>query len=370
VLYKLDAFRIQIRRQLVLISFLKTDIKKAIRYIKDHGWVAFGKRIRAKLGSYQGEVTPLSDSPKIQEDMSGCQSIWDDSIEQYQKANFKLYWELLTEVEKYQMKSITGDENLHYFWYTFDYLKGSITATTNLRALSIGCMEGNPGPEMSLFKTGLFNEIDVMDIAEGLLKKQKKIASEMRLNSINYIRQDLNKVVLKKNAYDLIWAIGTIHHIENLEGFFEQINRAIKDDGIFMLREYVGPNRLQLTDVQLSIINEILSILPEKYKKTVYGSIKNIAKSPDIAELMTVDPSESVRSQDILSVMNEKLNVIKLVHTGGTILQPLLNNIASNFEEDQDADTILRLLIFFEKILIEKEILPSDYVFSIAKKLG
>ena len=53
---------------------------------------------------------------------------------------------------------------------------------------------------------------------------------------------------------------------------------------------------------------------------------------------------------------------------GGTILQPLLSNIASNFEKEQEGELVLKLLILLEKTFIEKGVLPSDYVFCMARK--
>ena len=98
------------------------------------------------------------------------------------------------------------------------------------------------------------------------------------------------------------------------------------------------------------------------------GIIKNIAERPDIEELKRLDPSESVRSEEIMQVMKEKLDIVKLSYTGGTILHPLMSGIASNFERDEDARAILRIIIMFERILTEREVIPSDYVFCIARK--
>ena len=302
---------------------------------------------------------------KSNEDNSVSKSIWDNSIDQYQKDNFKTYWELLPIVFQYQNRCMTGDEGVYVLSYAMNYVKEHI-GDKNLRGLAIGCNVGRP--EMTVFETGMFSRIEVMDIAEGLLQKQSKIASEKGLNAIEYIKQDLNNVELEKDVYDIIWAVGTVHHIENLELFFEQVHNALKDNGIFMMREYIGPNRINHTEEQLSIVNEILSILPEKYKKTPEGFIKNIQEPTDVAALIKIDPSESVRSEDIMQILNDKLEIVKLAYTGGTILQPLLSNIASNFEKDQEGDLVLNLLILLEKTLIEKRVLPSDYVFCMARK--
>ncbi len=292
--------------------------------------------------------------------------IWNRSADQYIQDNFKVYWETLPIVSHYQFQCMTGDENKDYLTYTIDYLRDHV-GTEDLQGLSIGCVEMSP-TEMTLYKTGYFCAFDVMDIAGGLLKRQERKATKEGLEGIAYIKQDLNKVDLGQNQYDLIWAVGTIHHIENLEGFFDQVQSALTERGVFVMREYIGPNRIQLTDEQLAIANEILSYLPEKYKRTVDGTLKTQEQRVDINQLIKIDPSESVRSEDLLAIFKEKLDVIHLAPTGGTLLMPLLNNIASNFEQDPEGEAMLRIVIMLERMLIENNILPSDYVFCMAKK--
>jgi len=349
----------------------RENFKKLFLYIKNYGVRAFLGKAKKKVFDIvkSGEDLSASNNHAVQfgkvDSSSG--SIWDNSFERYQKGYFKLYWELLREVQKYQYKCMTGNENMDFLTFTLNFCKEHFESK-KLRALWIGCMDSVPGPEVTQFESGIFSKIEVVDLAEGLLDKQRRMASERGLKEIEYRKEDLNEVMLEKNVYDLIFAVGTIHHVEKLELLFEQINDALKDNGKFIMREYIGPNHVQFTDTQLSIINEILSILPEKYKTMSNGLTKNIAQSPNLDYLMKIDPSESVRSQDIIQVMKERLEIIKLAYTGGTILHPLLSDIASNFEQDQDSETILKLLIFFEKMLIEARALPSDYVFCIAQK--
>ncbi|MDO8444891.1 MAG: class I SAM-dependent methyltransferase [Deltaproteobacteria bacterium] len=297
----------------------------------------------------------------------GPTSIWDNVKEQHWRNNFKVYWETLPEVERYQLKSMTGREDLHYFEYLINYIEDNI-GKKGLRGLFIGCQEWDSTPEMMLIERGLFNKIEVLDIAENLLKKQEQLAQQKGIAGIQYIKRDCNHLQLEEDAYDLIFSVGTVHHIERLDSLFMQINRALKGNGIFAMREYVGPNRLQFTEEQLSVVNEILSILPEKYRITFDGLIKNDHTNISEEETMRIDPSESICSEDIISSMEKHLDVITINYTGGTILHPLMNGIASNFEEGEDASTILKLLIFFEKTLIEKKVLPSDYVFCMARK--
>jgi SAM-dependent methyltransferase len=356
-------------KNLTLIN--KSNIEKSYAYAKANGFKAFLNRAREKLSeeaTFSDSLpSPNADPSPSANDESASQSIWDNSLEQYRMDDFKLYWELVREIQKYQFREMTGNEEMDFLTFSLNYCRENFPEG-GLRALWIGCMDSDPSPEVVQFGSGMFSRMEVMDIAEGLLRKQQQLTLDRGIKAIEYVKQDFNEVALEENAYDVIFSVGTIHHTENLELLFDQINKALKADGKLILRDYVGPNRLQFTDLQLGIINQILSLLPEKYKRKSDGSVKDIVFSCDLDHLMKVDPSEAVRSQDIVEVMKERLDIIKLAYTGGTLLHPMLSEIASNFEQDQDAETVLKLLIFFEKFMIDKNILPSDYAFCIAQK--
>lgn len=291
---------------------------------------------------------------------------WDNAVLWYAPGGFKAYWETLETVGHYQHECMTGEANKDYITYTIEQLKEH-AGTQELRGLSIGCGE-EAAPEMTFYETGLFAQFDVMDIAGGLLKRQEQVAQARGFHGIRYIQQDINQVNLERNAYDLIWALGTVHHIERLEHFFEQIRLALKDNGIFVMREYVGPNRLQFSDEQLALVKDILSSIPVKYRTMWYGLPKKTEKRVKLSKLMKADPSEAVRSEDILPVMKSELEIVHFANTGGTILHPLLNGIAMNFERDERGDAILRDLIARERKLVKEGSLPSDYMFCIARK--
>jgi SAM-dependent methyltransferase len=346
---------------------IKELFNRSVWYIRKYGVYAFIRRAKQKLfgGADKDKGMPDAAALRPGPEASRSGSIWDNSSEQYEKGGFKIYWELLPEVTKYQNRCMVDDENANFLMYALDYLKRQGIAG-KLKGLSIGCIE--KGPEIGIFRTGLFDSLVIYDVAEGLLEKQKTFARENGFNEIEYIKQDCNLIQLKPNTYHFIWAVGTVHHIENLENLFTQINNALTENGIFAMREYIGPNRLQLTDLQVSLANELLSALPVKYRKTMHGTIKGKVQRGAVADIIRMDPSEAARSQDIMSVFREKLETIKISYTNGTLLHPLLGEIASNFEGDEDRDTVLKLLIKFDRILVERGVLPSDYVFCMARK--
>jgi SAM-dependent methyltransferase len=298
--------------------------------------------------------------------IKGTNEHWSIPVSWYAPSGFKTYWETLKTISEYQNEMITGDKNKDYLSYTVEYLKNNI-GTKGLAGLSIGCGEG-ARPEMVLFETGYFSSFEVMDIAQGLLDKQEKVARSRGLDRIHYQQQDLNHVVLAPEKYDLIWAVGTIHHIERLEEFFVQIRNALKPNGVLVMREYVGPNRLQFTDDQLARANTILSALPVKYRRKWHGLPKKQEVRIDRAKLISEDPSEAVRSVDILPVLKKELTVVHFANTGGTLLQLVLNGIAANFELVPGGDGELRGLIEMEKKLVMEGSIPSDYMFCVAKR--
>ncbi len=297
-----------------------------------------------------------------------CKTIakWDKSDEVYSVSGFKIYWELLEEVRRYQDLMMTEGGDLVEYLFSF-FPKGSRSALTGL---ILGCSYGADSPPIALAKTGAFKRLLVVDIAEGLLGRQSQISAEMGLNHIlEYKCMDLNKDSLTgEKSYDLIFALGTIHHITRLEGLFSEINGCLRKGGIFCMREYIGPSFLQYTEKQIQIANRVLAGLPDYLKMQGDGSIKKEGWKPGIEEIMADDPSEAVRSQDIMRIVRTQTDVLVCKMTGGTILDPLLHGIAGNFDRDDASRTILRTIICLEQILIEEGAIPSDFVFVIAQK--
>lgn len=295
-------------------------------------------------------------------------NLWDNSSEHYINNNFKIYWETLFLVAHYQFESVSGNPNLDLFNHTIQLIKDYPPFNgKKIRCAIIGCSEITR-PELALFNSGLFEEITVFDIAQGLLKKQQLLAEQDGYKHIFYKVADMNVFEFSRNSLDFIFGWGTVHHIEKLEHFFAQARKALTKDGLIILREYVGPNYIQLTEKQMQLTDALLALIPDEYKKTPAGAIKIRGDFPNIEELIKVDPSESVRSQDILDALKTEFDMITFCKTGGTILHPLLSNIAGNFEKDERGSEILKQMIKIEKALIDGDLIPSDYVYLVARR--
>src|SRR5262249_11138968 len=98
-------------------------------------------------------------------------------------------------------------------------------------------------------------------------------------------------------------------------------------------------------------------------------TVKQRVCRPTVEEVIAVDPTEAVRSSDIMRLLRERFSIVHRADFGGTLLQFLLADIAGNFSPEDDADVaLMRLLIQYEATLIAESVIPSDFTFIIARK--
>jgi len=237
------------------------------------------------------------------------------------------------------------------------------------RALNLGCGDGcleRHGAIINIFK-----RIDAFDISPGAIRIAKTKAKELGISeTVNYEIADVNEIILKKNYYDVVFTAMAIHHIQNLEHILGQVDKSLKKRGYFIVNEYVGPNRFQWTDTQLEIANDLLLLLPERCRvDPITNKIKNAIQRQPLEHMIAIDPSEAVRSREIIPLIEARFEVIKRTDYGGTILNLLISDLIVNFDENKLEDmAILQFLFYFEKLLIRKRILESDFSFIVAKK--
>lgn len=276
-------------------------------------------------------------------------------------------WMEHSRVKRIINKRTTGDESLDWFTYiSRKYFQNPIKS-----ALSVGCGEG--GLERYAIAQGIAEVFDAIDIAEGAITNAKIAAQNANIiHQINYRVSDLNQLVLNSNYYDSVFASMSLHHIENLEYVFEQISQSLRPGGYFIFNEYVGPTYFQLPEEQIKLINDMLKILPTRFRHiiqdgVVTSQIKMVHENPPLSWFRENDPSEAVRSADILPVLENLFEIVEFKPYGGTLLQFLLQNIVGNFiDGEEEDDSWLDMLIYLEDFLEEKGIIKSDFVLVVA----
>lgn len=322
-----------------------------------------------------------------------------------------LYWLQLASVQRRWNIKVSGRADADWVDHALaTHLAGRLPLA---RCLSLGCGTGRLERQLAALEA--FITCDACDIADGSIQKARQAAQAAGYEHINYTIDDLNVIELAEAYYDAVWAAGSVHHVQNLEHLFAQVARSLRPGGLFLLNEYIGATRFQFPARQRQVIQACNDLLPDAYKRIVAARLqmesqplgaagrpslmrRAIAKLkdgdllpalqrraqllkaqrtgkpllrvsanlPTAASVAAVDPSEAIRSADIMPVLREYFEIVEFRPFGGTILQFLLADIADNFETKQGTQ-LLQMLFEIEDALMECGDLPSDFAYIVAR---
>lgn len=237
-------------------------------------------------------------------------------------------------------------------------------------ALSLGC--GFGAFERTAISLGLAERIEACDISEGAVAQARAYAAEHGMaDRITYSVQDLDNLELPEGRYDAIFGISAIHHVGNLEGLFAACKAALKPGGLLLMDEYVGPARFQSRPETVQIINDILAILPEHYRRSIFaeGRPREEYANPPLSWFEENDPSEAIRSDEIIPLAKQVFDDVEFRRYGGAILHMLLSGTAGNFDPEKEAEAaLLRVLAYMEERLETSTGIGSDFAAIVARR--
>jgi SAM-dependent methyltransferase len=278
-----------------------------------------------------------------------------------------VFWTSSAVVARYVNRRTTGDSDAD--WLTWlDHLVLRPTGR-QLDCLVLGCGEG--WLERALAPSPAVASILAMDLSSKAVAEAERLAAEQRLDGvISYRATNLDHDALPLAAFDVVIAHSVLHHVERLEFAYEQIAAALRPGGLLVINEYVGRCRLQYGDDQLERINAIMDRLPPRFRRSaVSGEVYRCRVRPPLAVVTAVDPSEGIRSEEVLAAAAARFEVVRQVGYGGSILQPLLYELVPNFSnDDPDHRAMLELLCQLEENLVDAGVVASDFVLAFAKR--
>ncbi|MGE3173810.1 MAG: class I SAM-dependent methyltransferase [Planctomycetota bacterium] len=236
------------------------------------------------------------------------------------------------------------------------------------RGLSIGCGPGDL--ERYALRFDLVRHMDAYDLSPTSIETAQRKAAEAGVGDrVDYRVANLNEQTFPAATYDVVFACQSLHHIAALEHVYDQVHAALKPDGLFIINEYVGPNQLQWTDAQLEHARAAFARIPERYRTNLHsGAIKLGVHRQPIETMNRVDPTEGVRSADILPLLYERFDVVERHDYGGTVVNLVLEGIAGNFTDTPEDRAILQELCALERRLLDSGELPSDHTWLAARR--
>jgi ubiquinone/menaquinone biosynthesis C-methylase UbiE len=234
--------------------------------------------------------------------------------------------------------------------------------------LSLGC--GSAEQEIYAIEKDLCAHIDAYDISTESLEIARRSTHQKGITNIEFHVADLNVLELPKNSYDFVLMTMSLHHVSQLTHLLTQVQRTLRPAGWFIVNEYVGPAQFQFGDKQMQIVEELLSLLPDRLRlDSLTGDLKLSYKRYPRSYWNEVDPSEAIQSDRIKDLLYRYFAVIQQFDYGGTLLNPLLERIVANFEGMREADiTVLKLLSYIELLAIREEILDNNFAIFIMRQ--
>jgi ubiquinone/menaquinone biosynthesis C-methylase UbiE len=273
-------------------------------------------------------------------------------------------WWMVPQVRRRWNERITGEENTGYEDYVVMKYLGE---RQGLSLLSLG--SGSCSHEVLFARNPVFSRVTCVDMAAHLLEKGRIRCRESGLQNMEFLQADAHRLDISGDSYDALLFHASLHHFREIGKLFEErLLEILRQDGILVLNEYVGPDRLQYTGEQLRMVNQALALIPEQYR-TRYRMqrIKKRVTGPGILRMVLADPSEARESSAIMDTLERYFVPLELKPYGGNILMPVLKDIAHHFvEETDESRAILERLFEMEDEYLTRA--RSDFLFGVYRK--
>lgn len=260
-------------------------------------------------------------------------------------------------VRRYLHVLVSGDPRCDWLtWVGAMHMKPGLD-----RALVLGC--GSGWMERAIAGADRFRSIVACDFAAETVDRARRAAEEQGLSQIEYRVLDLEREPLPDGPFDVVLANDVLHHITGLEPLYTRIHAALAPAGKLVFNEYVGPNRFQYSDARMKVINRYLRMLPDRLRwDPISGKLLWKRERTDPRQLEADDPTEAVRSEDVLPLARRFFRVEREYVYGGGLLNPLLFGIVSNFRAgDPWDDMVLSRLCDAEQRLTDSGEIDADF---------
>ncbi len=252
-----------------------------------------------------------------------------------------------------------GESSAHWLdWLIRDYFR----KRRFRRVLSPACGVGDH--EVQMMAHGTIDHLDSFDFSEASLAIAREKAAARKLK-INFYVNDVNTFEIPRGVhYDMIICSGAVHHVREIERFFRIVRDSLAPGGVFVFNEYVGATYNIYPHKQLKIINRLLKAIAPELRHS------DQLEQSTVERALEYDSSESVRSSLIMPFAETYFDFEFCRPMGGAVLHPLYPLLKHDqmMKPTPEMQSIVRLLLEFEGILLEKGVLDTDFVLCVCKK--
>jgi SAM-dependent methyltransferase len=218
--------------------------------------------------------------------------------------------------------------------------------------LTLGCGAGRL--ERGLVQAGVCRRFHGIDISRNAIATAREIAAKEDL-PLTYEVADLNFLELPESKFDLVVAQTSLHHVLFLERVAEQVWRSLKPDGYLWIHDFIGETQGQYDPKRLRIMNQLLAILPEKFRKSkINGRLVTQIKTPEPGRLAS--PFESIRSAEIIPVFERWFTIEWKLEFAALLRLVMPVGTRAAYLENEDTRALFEVLMLLDHLCIEERI--------------
>jgi SAM-dependent methyltransferase len=163
-------------------------------------------------------------------------------------------------------------------------------------------------------------------------------------------------------------ARSVLHRQAQLEETLDHVLAMLAPGGVVFVDEFVGPACFQWTDAQLRAINRLLACLPDEFLLDLSaedGRRKRDVGRPDPADYTESNPTDAVRSDEILACLDERFERVEVHLYGGALYHQFFTRIMGNFASRPE---LVSLVMEVDAMLTDAGVLSSDYVWGVWRR--
>ncbi len=108
-----------------------------------------------------------------------------------------------------------------------DEIAKKIDLTRDMTLLEFGCGTGQIGIQFSSH----VNRIKMLDTSLGMLNVLKEKIAEKNIDNIDLIFGDIFETQLEKHSFDMIYALMSVHHVDDVTSLFKRFGALLKHGG-------------------------------------------------------------------------------------------------------------------------------------------
>jgi GT2 family glycosyltransferase/SAM-dependent methyltransferase len=344
-----------------------TRAAAAKRLEQEHGPTLFRERLNLTLDGAGTDSVPQAHQRDDAHRVARVEAIWSKPVPTELADQWSKYPLSHPTIQAAMNRRATGLEGRDPYVHLMMRLKDWGFNLPIGRAASLCCGAG--ALERRLFKLGMLENCVGFDLSSGAVEQALEAAQNEGLTGLDYKRRDLEHDGLGVGSLELVLAHQGVHHLSRLEAVFDAVHDALVPGGIFHLHEFVGPDRFQWPDRQVEEMTTWLRSVPESYRTTSSGVVKDCAGRATLEEMMSYDPSEAVRSSAIDSLVSARFEIVERHLIGGNLAMMALADIGHNFDPaSKEAKGHLDRLLAREEELIAAKELRSDFAIIVARK--